>query len=97
MSRSNGLVPVLHDDPGDKPFGLMTSGLSSVAARMHLSLQSYTPIMCANFTDDRLEFVRGSTIVDRHSHGTALLTLYYIRPSRFEYTKDLRVAKYVEG
>ena len=97
MSRSDGLVPVLHDNQGNKPFDLMTSGLSLVAAGMHLSIQSYKPIMCAHFTNDRLEFVRGSTIVDCHSHGSALLTVHYIRPSRFEYTKDLRVAKYVEG
>ena len=52
--------------------------------------------MCAHIANDRLEFVRGSAIIDRHSHGSALLTVDYIRSSCFEYTKDLRVAKYVE-
>ena len=97
MSRSRGSVTVLHDDPGNKPSDLMTSGLFLVAAGMHLSIQSYKPIMGAHFTDDRLEFIRGSTIVDCHSHGSALLTADYIRPSHFDNTKHLRVAKYVEG
>ena len=74
----------------------MTSGMSLVAAGMHLSIQSHKPIVCAHFTNDPLELY-GAVPFDRHSHGTALITVDYIRPSRFEHTKDLRVAKYVEG
>ena len=88
MSSSEGLVPVLHDDPGDQPLGLMTSGVFLVAARMNLNIQSYKPFMYPHFTDDRLEFVRGSS---------ALPTVDYIKPSRLEFRKHLRVARYFEG
>jgi hypothetical protein len=74
----------------------MTSVRFLVSAGVELSMQSDKPIMCAHITDDHLEFVRGGTIVDRHTHGSALFT-WNMSDQAVSNMEGLRFSKYVEG